>query len=191
MAKLAAQHALARAVAFQERTAAMEIPALQSDSQRGTVVRLIRSADQLITAMEDERKAQVAPIKKRAKAIDDQYREPRRQLERIRDAMRQRLSEYATAQARQNSEAVLAAVNGAGAAALSQTVLDAEPLQGVSDYVTWEVASVDVGQVPHEFLTLADKRVSAFVQNCRREGIEPSIPGIRFEKIVKQRIRKT
>lgn len=100
---------------------------------------LVDRASDSLKEMEAERAGRVRPLNGQVKTINDQYRQPREQLQTALDVLLKRLDDYATAEEKKRLQAAAkarkkaeAAIEAAQAAARAQEVVAQESAVGVT-----------------------------------------------------------
>lgn len=167
----------------------------EADSRARELLRVIETE---IGAAEDERKRIKAPHLKRGQEIDAAFKGPCAALGRVGDLLRRRLSEAAVKRERERTEALRLAAEAARAGdhvEANAQIQIANPAPapvaaGVSDRFTYEARSFDVRAMPVEYLTVDMPRVKAEIAAANREGREPKIPGVVFERVAAFRVSK-
>lgn len=158
----------------------------EDEVKAGSLLRIIKT---LVGEAEAERKRLKAPHLKAGKEVDEIFREPRKELERVERLVKRRLAEAAqfreavrTLAITDAREAALAGdPEAANAAILSIDV--APTTSGISERWTYEVESADLRKVPLEFLELDMGKVRAGIQRANKEGSPPKIAGVVFRKV--------
>lgn len=156
---------------------------------------LLRAIGTLVSEVETERKTLKAPHLAKGRAVDDAFRAPCAELERVASLIRQRLAQAATARERARAAAMaqVAAAVAAGDAvqANASLVLANDPVfapvhagggSGVSERMTWEAVAFDVRAMPIEFLTVDTGKIKAEIAEANRLGREPRVPGVTFQR---------
>jgi len=70
-------------------------PVIETDDDARAAKLLVDRAKSSLESMETERDAQVRPLNDQVKAINDRYRQPGTLLEKVRNALAERLTAYA------------------------------------------------------------------------------------------------
>lgn len=176
-----------------EATAAVvEVLPLTDREDEVKAGQLLRALATLRKEGEDVRKATKAPHKERCDEIDRAFRGPRREIERVEDMLRRRISEAMELREAARQKALAEAAEAAKArdhaaantAMMKVEEVDVAGLDGISERWTWEVASVDLSKVPREYLTiqLDLQKVRAEISAANREGRPPQVEGVTFRQ---------
>lgn len=169
----------------------VDVHALDRPEDEARAGELLQAIHTVLAQAEDARKEAKAPHLQAGRDVDDAFRGPRKELERVRDLLKRRLAE----KAREREAARLAAVAEARAAAKAgdhETVnaaleridiagLDRTPA-GVSERWTWAVDQIEISKVPIEFLAVRMDLIRAEIATANKEGRPPAVPGITFKK---------
>jgi len=190
--------ALAESVGILQITAercrdVIEVIPLTTPEEEQHAAKFVRALETVIKKGEADRKALVAPMKDAAKAIDEAYREPRRELEKLSARLRARLQEVAQAReiARlQALEEARKAETAVEANAALATVQEAPETPGVSMRWRWEIAGMRPEEIPRAFLCVDVAKLQAVCKDADKNGQEPKVPGVVFERRAHATVRK-
>lgn len=124
-------------------------PVIETEEDSRAAKQLVDRAKSSLESMEKERDAQVRPLNEQVKAINDKYRQPRTLLEKVRNALVDRLTSYARQLEQERLRKAEEARRAAEAAA--QAALKAEQrAQKAREEAEQGVCDVDVGQVTQD-----------------------------------------
>lgn len=171
----------------------IEVLPLTTAEEEQIVANFARALAKVVKDSEEQRKALVAPIKARAKEIDDAFRGPRKRVEALSSRLRGRLQEAAQAREtakRKALEAARAAETAVEANAALATVEVAPETPGVSMRWRWEATGYVPEQIPREFLCIDVAKVQAACKDADKSGQAPQIPGVTFERKAHATVRK-
>lgn len=160
--------------------------------REATAAQLLRAISTLDQEADRERTSAKAPHLAAGRAVDDAFKGPRGELERVAGMIRARLAEAATARERERVAAlakVTAAVKvGDHTAANAALVEAADPVfapvqgPGISERFSWEPTGFTIADMPREFLTVDMGKIRAEIAEANRLGRPPAIPGVTFER---------
>jgi len=137
-------------------------PVIETDDDARAAKVLVDRAKSSLESMETERDAQVRPLNEQVKAINDRYRSPRTLLEKVRNALVDRLTAYARRLEQERLRKAEEARRAAEAAA--QAALKAERReQEAREEAKLGVCDVDIGEVAAE----TDQAVAALGRAAR------------------------
>lgn len=188
----------ALAVLDRLRTTAAQVGAIvgvapfDSPEREATAAQLLRAIQTLDREADDERTRAKAPHLSAGRAVDDAFKGPRGELERVAGLIRRRLAEAAQARERERAAAmarVAEAVKvGDATEANAALVHAADPVfapvagPGISERFTWEPTSFDVAAMSREYLAVDMGKVRAEIADANRLGRAPAIAGVTFER---------
>lgn len=159
-----------------------------AEIDRATVV--LRSIKALHASLEAERKALVGPLKTEAKEIDERYRAPRRELERVERLLKTRIADVHMRAEEERTAALQAASNAAKGgdtaaahAAVVQAGAGAPETPGVSVRYEWGCMVENVALVPREYLTVDVAKIKT-IAKAHGGGPTPpeAIPGLKWHR---------
>ena len=172
--------------------AIVAVEPFDSPERERTAAQLLRAIATIRTEAETARETEKAPHLRAGRDVDDAFREPRANLDRVANLIKARLAEAATARERERTAAMarvseaVAAGDHVGANDALATAADPvfAPVQGpgISERFTWEPVSFELGAMPREFLTVDMGKVRAEIAEANRLGRPPAIPGVTFER---------
>lgn len=167
----------------------VEVHALDTPEREAAASEMLRVIKTLHAEGDEARKAEKAPHLAAGREVDERYKPALRELERVEKMIKSRLAEVAKAREATRLAALetarLAAQAGDAEAAndaLADLGMDFDRPAGVSERWSWEVSGVDLRAVPVEYLMLDTARVRAEIAVATREGREPKIEGVTFER---------
>ena len=189
--------ARARALCAELAPIAHMLP-LETPEQEARAATLLRAVDTLDKDVDAQRVAAKAPYLEGGRAVDDEFRAERAELQRIGRMIRKTMAERAQ-QREQDRRAALEAVRVAPVEA-ANAILASDPvfapveqahaIVGVSERWTWEATGFEIRAMPVEFLAVDMPKVRAEIAAANREGRPPSIPGVTFERAVTHAVRR-
>ncbi len=171
-------------------TAAVKIVAvnrLETAEDASQAAALVQALHTLRSEAEEHRKAMKAPHLDAGRAVDDQFREPLKELDRVIGMLKARLSERALAL---DTARALALSQGPVEANAALATMPDERYEKISERWSWEVTGYDLSQVPVQYLTLDTAKVKEAIKAADREARQPRIPGITFDRKVLTVVRK-
>ena len=145
-------------------------PTVETEDDARAAKLLVDRAKSSLESMETERDGQVRPLNERVKAINDRYRQPRTLLEKVRNALVDRLTAYAKHLEQERLRAAEEARKAAEAAA--QVALEAEQReQQAREEAEQGVCDINMGEVTAETdqAIAALGRASRDVQRAERD----------------------
>jgi hypothetical protein len=170
--------------------ALIEVHPLETREDEAKAAQLLRAIKTVHAEGEVERKLLKAPHLSAGRAVDEAFRAPKKELERVEKLLKRRLAEAAERReaARLKAldvarEAVSAGDHEEASAAIeSIDIAGLDSSAGISERWTYEVESVELRKVPIEFLILDQERVRGEIRTANREGREPRIEGVSFRR---------
>lgn len=178
------------ALALRDR---VDVLPLETPEQEQHAADICAAIKRCIADAEKERKRLVKPFKDRAKEIDAEYREPRKELEDIERRIKARIAEAVKARtlAAEAGQAKAVEAIGSGDVETANAALAAVPEQtkarGTIERWSWSYELQEIRHVPWRFLKLDEAKVREYLKTC--EG-EPRIPGVMFKREVTIGVRK-
>ncbi|MCH9836379.1 hypothetical protein K0U83_11990 [bacterium] len=169
-----------------ELTSLVEVLPLATPADIATATDVLRQVKTLEKALEEERKALVAPLKAESSAIDARYREPRRALERIEGLLKSRIAEVHAEAERARTAALVAASTAAQAgdhaaatAAIVEAAAPPPETPGVSVRYKWAAVTTDITRIPREYMTVDVEALRRVAQDAGGGPTPPpTIPGV-------------
>jgi len=194
-----ASEALARADGLLARVTAtadaissvVAVSPLDRPEDASLAARLLRQIKTLAADADELRKTMKAPHLAAGRAVDERFRGPRRELDRVESMIKARLAEAAEKRERARLAAVQAAQDAvqrhdaeAANAALAELSADVASLDGISERWTWEAVEIDLDALPPEYVirSVNQTRMSEEIRTANREGRTPKVRGVRFQK---------
>lgn len=166
-----------------------------SEVQAGEILRVIETASR---DLEAARKLEKAPHLEAGREVDRRFSEAGDPLSRVAGVIRSRLAEAARAREEARRLAVetasRAALAGDLATANEAILIAGDPVfapvvaEGISEVYAWEPSGFDVEAMPRAYLAPDVAKIRAAIK-ALPAGVEPQIPGVRFERRVSHVVR--
>ena len=160
--------------------------------REATAAQLLRAIATLRGEAETERERAKAPHLRAGREVDDAFKGPRGELDRVAGLIKGRLAEAATARERERAAALVAVHDAVRAGdhveANAALALASDPVfapvagPGISERFSWEATAFEIGAMPREYLTVDMGKVRAEIAEANRLGRPPAVPGITFER---------
>lgn len=173
----------------------VEMLPLETPEQEQRAAKLLRAVETVDKDADAERVKAKAPHLKAGQAVDDEFRGPRAELQKVAKLIRKRMAERAVQREADRTAALeavrVAPVESANAILANDPVFaPVESIAGVSERWTWEATAFELRAMPVEFLAVDMVKVRAEIAAANREGRPPSIAGVTFERSVTHAVRR-
>lgn len=187
------QSGVAQFTAYADRLSSIvEVLELHTPEQEQQAARLLRAVSTLSDRLEQERKREKEPHLVAGREVDERFRTPKTELDRISALIRHRLSEAAASREKRRLAAI-AIASSASPAVANEALANAPQsveLQGVGELWSWEPTSFDLKKIPIEYLSVDLQKVRAYIRECNKSGASPQIPGVVFERKITHQVRR-
>ncbi len=151
----------------------------------------LNEAQQLLNAVESDRKALVDPLNRDLKQINGDFKPATVALEEAKALISRKLSEAATERGRLaaslRDEAAARAGEGdhAGCQAALAAIAEDVKVSGVATVWSWTATIADAAAVPREWCRPDEEALKAYCKAYKDSVELPAVPGVKFERIAK------
>lgn len=188
---------IARLHAIAPKISAIVDVAEITDELAPRVALVLRGAETLVRDAEVARRAAKAPYLAAGAEVDEAFRAPRSELERVAGLLRGALSRAAESRERERVAALAAARDAAAEgdhvaanAAIASIPSPATTLSGVAEVWSYEPVSIDLVALDPRYRAVDMVAVRAEIRAAVSAGREPVVAGIVFERRASVRVSR-